>query len=130
MPHVHLVASKRIVTNAADGISIESYLTLPYQAKSPYPLVVMPHGGPIGIRDALRFDPEVQLLANRGYAVLRVNYRGSGGMGKSFEQAGFGAWGKQIEGDVQSAIDARSNSRRSTRHVSRFAAEVTAAIRR
>jgi len=106
MPHAHLVSSQRIVAKAADGIGIESYLTLPYQAKPPYPLVVMPHGGPIGVRDVLGFDPEVELLADRGYAVLRVNYRGSGGMGKSFEQAGFGAWGKQIEGDVQTAIDA------------------------
>ena len=58
------------------------------------------------MRDAIQFDPEVELLANRGYAVLRVNYRGSGGFGRAFEQSGFGGWGKDIEDDVLAALDA------------------------
>jgi dipeptidyl aminopeptidase/acylaminoacyl peptidase len=105
MPHVRAVRSSVVKSVAADGTPIESYLTLPPDRRPSYPLIVMPHGGPIGIRDNLRFDPEVQLLANRGYAVLRVNYRGSGGFGRAFEQAGLGAWGRSIEDDVLTAID-------------------------
>jgi dipeptidyl aminopeptidase/acylaminoacyl peptidase len=105
-PHVHPVRSQVLKASAGDGTAIESYLTLPPDVQPPYPLIVMPHGGPIGIRDGLRFDPEVQLLANRGYAVLRVNYRGSGGFGRAFEQAGLGAWGRSIEDDILAATDA------------------------
>ena len=104
--HVTLVRSKLIKAAAADGLAIEAYLTLPPSGPAPYPLIVVPHGGPIGVRDGLTYDPEVELLANRGYAVLRTNYRGSGGFGRAFEQAGFGAWGKSIEDDVLAALDA------------------------
>ena len=106
MQHVHPVSSQLIKATASDATVIESYLTLPAQAQARYPLIVMPHGGPIGVRDTLGFDPEVQLLANRGYAVLRVNYRGSGGFGRSFEEAGLGGWGTHIEDDILAALDA------------------------
>ena len=105
MPDVQRVRSRIITLAAPDGLPIEAYLTLPLAATSPYPLVVMPHGGPFGVHDALSFDAEVQLLANRGYAVLRVNYRGSGGFGRAFEEAGFGAWGRRIEDDIQAALE-------------------------
>ncbi len=94
-----------VAVKANDGLAVESYLTLPTTAGGPFPLVVMPHGGPIGARDTLVFDPEVQLLANRGYAVLRVNYRGSAGFGRHFLESGMGNWGKQIEDDVLAALD-------------------------
>lgn len=110
MQHVHLVRSRLVKTLASDSTPIESYLTLPAQTQAHYPLIVMPHGGPIGARDALGFDPEVQLLANRGYAVLRVNYRGSGGFGRAFEQAGLGGWGTHIEDDILAALDAAMKS--------------------
>jgi dipeptidyl aminopeptidase/acylaminoacyl peptidase len=100
------VRSKVLKVASRDGTPLEAYLTLPSQSKAPLPLIVVPHGGPIGVRDSIGFDPEVQLLANRGYAVLRVNYRGSSGFGRAFEQAGFGAWGKSIEDDILAAIDA------------------------
>jgi len=69
------------------------------------PLVVMPHGGPLGVRDDLGFDPLVQLLSYYGYAVLQVNYRGSGGFGKAFEDLGYGEVGRGIEDDVDAAYD-------------------------
>lgn len=89
---------------ASDGTPIEAYLSQP-EGKGPHPLIVMPHGGPIGVRDSLHYDPEVQLMVNRGYAVLRVNFRGSGGFGRQFEQAGYGAFGTRIEDDVLAAVD-------------------------
>ncbi len=73
-------------------MDLHGYVTRP-AGDGPHPLVVMPHGGPHGIRDWWEFDPEVQLLANRGYAVLQVNFRGSGGYGRDFEAAGYGEWG-------------------------------------
>jgi dipeptidyl aminopeptidase/acylaminoacyl peptidase len=66
-------------------------------------MVVMPHGGPHGIRDVWEFDPEVQLLANRGYAVLQVNFRGSGGYGMDFGRAGYGEWGAKMQDDLTDA---------------------------
>lgn len=98
------VRSSLLRLTATDGTPIEAYLSLP-EGKGPHPLVVMPHGGPIGVRDTLHYDPEVQLMANRGYAVLRVNFRGSGGFGREFRHAGYGAFGTQIEDDVLSAVD-------------------------
>jgi dipeptidyl aminopeptidase/acylaminoacyl peptidase len=91
-----------------DGIEISGYLTLPHgvEAKN-LPLVVNPHGGPHGVRDTWGFDPESQLLASQGYAVLKVNFRGSSGFGEKFEQAGHQKWGTDIQFDI---IDA-------TRHV-------------
>jgi dipeptidyl aminopeptidase/acylaminoacyl peptidase len=64
---------------------------------------VFPHGGPHGVRDWWEFDPEVQLLASRGYAVLQVNFRGSGGYGMAFESAGHGEWGAKMLDDIADA---------------------------
>jgi dipeptidyl aminopeptidase/acylaminoacyl peptidase len=63
-------------------------------------MVVMVHGGPHGKRDYWEYDGEIQLLANRGYAVLQVNYRGSGGYGDSFERAGYREWGNEMIRDI------------------------------
>lgn len=89
-----------------DGFSVTYLLALPNQAVKPYPLVVIPHGGPIGIFDTTGFDSETQLLVSRGYAVLKVNYRGSGGSGKYFENAGKKQWGRKIEDDIERAVQA------------------------
>ena len=90
-----------------DGKSIEAFFTKPrrFTGKRP-PLVVMPHGGPIGVQDTREFNPVVQALAARGYAVLQPNYRGSSGRGAGFLEAGMGAWGQGIEDDIEAALDA------------------------
>ena len=99
------VASSPFSVKTADGLNVQGFLTLPAGVSGKAPLVVMPHGGPIGISDTLDFDPSVQLLASSGFAVLRVNYRGSGGSGRAFEEAGHGKWGREIEADVDLAVE-------------------------
>jgi dipeptidyl aminopeptidase/acylaminoacyl peptidase len=90
---------------ARDGLTIHGYLTRPADAgQGPAPLVINPHGGPYTIRDSWGFNPEVQLLANRGYAVLQVNYRGSGGYGVKFLQAGYHEWGGKMQDDLTDAV--------------------------
>ena len=90
---------------ARDGLPIHAYLTLPKnRAAKNLPLVIHPHGGPFGIRDEWGYRDEVQLYANRGYAVLQVNYRGSGGYGRAFEQAGFKKWGLEMQNDLSDGV--------------------------
>ncbi|MFC5742863.1 alpha/beta hydrolase family protein [Dyella tabacisoli] len=91
-----------IELQARDGLSLHGFLTLPAGDK-PYPLIVLPHGGPFGIADDWNFDPEAQLFASRGYAVLQVNYRGSGGYGARFEQRGYRQWGLAMQDDLTDA---------------------------
>ena len=86
-----------------DGLPIEAFLTLP-AADGLRPLVVMPHGGPVGVSDHLHFDRDVQFLASLGFAVLRVNFRGSGGYGEAFREAGYGQFGTLIEDDIDAAL--------------------------
>ena len=88
-----------------DGLTIHGYLTLPVgrEAKD-LPLVVNPHGGPWA-RDQWGFNPEVQLLANRGYAVLQMNFRGSTGYGRKFWEASFKQWGKTMQNDITDGVE-------------------------
>lgn len=65
----------------------------------------MPHGGPYGVRDTLEYDDWVQLFANRGYAVLQPNFRGSGGFGAAFEKAGDGEIGRRMQDDLDDATN-------------------------
>lgn len=102
----HLSTSKVIQTKGTDGLPIEAYLTLPANANGRVPLVVYAHGGPIGIRDNLVYDPAVQLFASLGYAVLQVNFRGSEGYGKAFREAGEHHYGSLIEDDIDAATRA------------------------
>jgi dipeptidyl aminopeptidase/acylaminoacyl peptidase len=89
---------------ARDGLAIHGYLTRPNgTAGQRLPLVVLPHGGPFGERDYWRFDEEAQLLASAGYAVLQVNFRGSGGYGRAFEHAGAREWGETMQDDLTDA---------------------------
>lgn len=88
---------------ARDGARLQGFVTRPLNWTSPGPLVVMPHGGPHGANDGPLFDATAQLLAHYGYAVLTVNYRGSGGYGAAFQAAGFGQWGGVIQQDISDA---------------------------
>lgn len=84
-----------------DGKTIHGYLVLPKNGSGRnLPLIVNPHGGPIGPRDSWRFNSEAQMLAHHGYAVLKVNFRGSGGYGRGFRDAGHGQWGQGIQNDI------------------------------
>lgn len=94
-----------VKANGKDGLPIEAYLTVP-NAFGKRPMIVLAHGGPIGVRDERHFDPEVQFLAGLGYAVLQVNFRGSEGYGTAYRKAGLGNFGAAIEDDVDAAVDA------------------------
>lgn len=90
---------------AKDGTQLSAYLTLPKTSNSEKPkLIVLPHGGPAS-RDSMSFDWVRQFFAAHGYAVLQVNFRGSSGFGKKFEEAGHGQWGKKMQTDVDEGVD-------------------------
>jgi dipeptidyl aminopeptidase/acylaminoacyl peptidase len=100
-----LAEMKPIDYQARDGLTIHGYLTLPKgrEAKN-LPVVVNPHGGPWA-RDNWTFNPEVQFLANRGYAVLQMNFRGSVGYGRKFWELGFKEWGGKMQDDVTDGVN-------------------------
>jgi dipeptidyl aminopeptidase/acylaminoacyl peptidase len=88
-----------------EGLSIPAYLTLPPgREERGLPLVVMPHGGPFA-RDSWAFNAQVQFLANRGYAVLQPNFRGSTGYGREFVERGFGQLGAGMIDDIEAGVD-------------------------
>jgi len=99
-----MAESKPVQWTSRDGLAMHGYLTLPPggQGKN-LPMVVLPHGGPFGIRDVWAFDDEAQMLASAGYAVLQPNFRGSGGYGRSFHEAGAREWGLAMQDDVTDA---------------------------
>ncbi len=99
-----LAEMKPIQYQSRDGLTIHGYLTLPL-GKEPanLPVVVNPHGGPWH-RDSWGYNPEVQFLANRGYAVLQMNFRGSTGYGRSFWEASFKQWGKTMQDDITDGV--------------------------
>jgi dipeptidyl aminopeptidase/acylaminoacyl peptidase len=107
-----LVKMWPVQIKARDGLTLVSYLSLPAaadpdgdgKANTPTPMVLWVHGGPWA-RDNWGFDPVHQLFANRGYAVLSVNYRGSTGFGKKFLNAGNLQWSKQMHDDLLDAVD-------------------------
>jgi dipeptidyl aminopeptidase/acylaminoacyl peptidase len=99
-----LAEMKPITYTSRDGLTIHGYLTLPQGLKpKKLPVVVNPHGGPWG-RDVWGYNPEVQFLANRGYAVLQVNFRTSTGYGRKFWEAGFKQWGLKIQDDITDGV--------------------------
>ncbi len=93
-----------VTIEARDGLELPAYLTLPPGSDGKnLPLVVNPHGGPRA-RDTYGFRPDVQLMANRGYAVLQVNFRGSTGYGRAFDKAGWKRWGLEMQDDITDSV--------------------------
>ena len=96
-------SSRAIEITARDGMKLHGYLTLPMGKEKQLPLVVLPHGGPFGIFDKWGFDDDSQMLAAAGYAVLRLNFRGSGNYGRDYKNAGARQWGKTMQDDLTDA---------------------------
>jgi dipeptidyl aminopeptidase/acylaminoacyl peptidase len=90
---------------ARDGLELHGYLTKPLgqEETKNLPMVVYVHGGPYHVQDGWKYNANVQMLASRGYAVLQVNFRGSGGYGGGFVEAGYGEWGAKMQDDVTDA---------------------------
>lgn len=106
LPEAALGPAERLDIKARDGTVVPVYLTRPPTAPSgPLPMVVLVHDGP-GTRASLDFDPLVQYLATRGYLVLQPNFRGSGGYGRAWRQAGERQWGGLMQDDVTDATKA------------------------
>ncbi len=99
-----LAEMKPVSYTSRDSLTIHGYLTLPKGVKAEkLPVVVNPHGGPWA-RDYWGFNPEVQFLANNGYAVLQMNFRGSTGYGKAFWEASFKQWGRTMQDDISDGV--------------------------
>ncbi len=100
-----MASMKPITITARDGLKMQGYLTLPKGKESAknLPMIVHPHGGPYGPRDYWSFNRDVQILANEGYAVLQLNFRGSGGYGREFQESGYREWGRKMQDDLTDA---------------------------
>jgi len=100
LPRQALAEMKTVQYKSSDGLEIPAYLTLPKGVPGKnLPTIIFPHGGPWG-RDVWGYNPYAQFFANRGYAVLSMNFRGSAGYGKKFIDAGNKEWGKKMQDDV------------------------------
>lgn len=101
-----LATSRYVHYTARDGTVIPAYLTLPLgRPARGLPLIVLPHGGPYDLRDHGDYDSDVQFLANRGYAVLQPQFRGSGSYGKAFGESGDAQWGRAMQDDIDDGMD-------------------------
>ncbi|HEY1751718.1 MAG TPA: S9 family peptidase [Caulobacteraceae bacterium] len=106
LPREALSPRQPISFTSSDGLEIPAYLTLPKGLPAhALPLIVLPHGGPWA-RDSYGYDSFAQFLANRGYAVLQPNFRGSTGYGKAFLNAGNGEWGRKMQDDLTWGVKA------------------------
>lgn len=101
---LQLAPMEPISYTARDGLTIHGYLTKPLGVPAPAPAVLLVHGGP-WVRDTWGYRPQAQWLANRGYAVLQVNYRGSTGYGKDFLNAGNREWGAKMHDDLIDGVN-------------------------
>lgn len=99
-----LARMETLKVKCRDGVEITAYLTIPNgESTGPRPMVVMPHGGP-ELRDSYDYDLWAQALATRGWLVLQPNFRGSGGYGKAFGDAGRKRWGDRMQEDIEDAV--------------------------
>jgi dipeptidyl aminopeptidase/acylaminoacyl peptidase len=104
LPEAALPKTTAFTLTARDGLTLHGVLTQPVNGpERQLPMIVLPHGGPHGVVDTALFDSEAALLASQGYAVLRVNFRGSGGYGQDFEKRGWMQWGRAMQDDVTDA---------------------------
>jgi dipeptidyl aminopeptidase/acylaminoacyl peptidase len=104
LPEQELAVMKPITYTSRDGLTINGYLTLPVgKEANNLPVVVHPHGGPWH-RDEWGYNPVVQFLVNRGYAVLQMNFRGSTGYGRTFWESSFKQWGRTMQDDVSDGL--------------------------
>lgn len=94
---------KPIQFESRDGLTLNGYMMLPTYGEAPYPMIQIIHGGPHGPRDYWGWNREAQFLASRGYAVVMVNFRGSGGYGQEFTRAGYEQWGGTMINDMTDA---------------------------
>jgi dipeptidyl aminopeptidase/acylaminoacyl peptidase len=100
----NMARMKAVTYTARDGLKINGYLTVPLnQEARNLPVIVNPHGGPWA-RDSWGYRPEVQFLANRGFAVFQMNYRGSTGYGRAFWEKSFKQWGKTMQNDITDGV--------------------------
>ena len=98
--------TKYVHYTARDGLKISGYLTLPKNREAKkLPLIILPHGGPFGVRDNGGYDMEVQFLANQGYVVLQPNFRGSESYGEAFYDKGKGQIGRKMQDDLDDGMD-------------------------
>ena len=89
---------------ARDGVEVEALLTVPAGSNGKnLPVIIHPHGGPFGVQDFWGYNQDVQMMASHGYGVLQVNFRGSGGYGKSFLELGHKQWGLTMQDDLTDA---------------------------
>ncbi len=101
----HMGQTRGVRFEARDGTPLHGLLTLPPGAEEDnLPLVLEVHGGPYGIRDSWGWEPWIQAMATHGYAVLQVNFRGSGGYGHDFEYDAYGQWGAEMQDDLADAV--------------------------
>jgi dipeptidyl aminopeptidase/acylaminoacyl peptidase len=105
LAEAHLVPMRAVSYRARDGLEIPAYLTIP-EGTEPrnIPVIVRPHGGPM-TRDYRQFDPEVQFLASRGFAVFQMNFRGSSGYGEGFRRSGSHQWGQAMQDDITDGVE-------------------------
>nr|WP_233234897.1 S9 family peptidase [Bordetella sp. LUAb4] len=104
LPESDMAEMRPVSFQSRDGLTIHGYLTVPKgRAAKDLACIVNPHGGPWA-RDSWRYNPEVQFLANRGFCVLQINFRGSTGYGRKFWEASFGQWGLTMQDDITDGV--------------------------
>ena len=126
LPREALSPMRAVRYKSSDGLEIPAYITYPKGLpEKGLPMIVIPHGGPWG-RDMWGFNPLAQFFANRGYAVMTMNFRGSTGYGKKFLNAGNGEWGRKMQDDITWGVkcatadrDRRSQAGRDSRRIVR-----------
>jgi dipeptidyl aminopeptidase/acylaminoacyl peptidase len=98
-----LAPTTPVAFTTRDGMTLHGFYTGP-ATQGPKPMIVMPHGGPHGPYDNWGYDRDAQFLASRGYGVLQVNFRGSGGRGRKFEESGYQQWGGRMQDDLADGV--------------------------